>query len=74
MRLSGVSPGGPAEKAGLMAGDLIVDFGGKPVKNIYDYTDVLGSFKPGDAVSVVVLRGANKERITLQVTLSRRGG
>jgi hypothetical protein len=74
MRLSGVSPGGPAEKAGLKGSDLIVEFGGKPIKNIYDYTDALGTYKPGDVVSVVLLRGPNKERITLSVTLSRRGG
>ena len=74
MRLSGVSPGGPAEKAGLMAGDLIVEFAGKPVKNIYDYTDAIGAQKPGDAITVVVLRGAKKERLSIIVTLSRRGG
>ena len=74
MRLSGVSPGGPAEKAGLKAGDVIVEFAGKPVKNIYDYTDALGTCKPGDVVTVVVVRGANKERLSLSVTLTKRGG
>ncbi len=74
MRISGVSPGGPAEKAGLKGGDLIVEFGGKPVKNIYDYTDAIGTFKPGDSITVVVLRGAARERVTLSVTLGRRGG
>ena len=74
MRLSGVSPGGPAEKAGLKAGDVIVEFAGKPVKNIYDYTDALGSCKPGDVVTVIVVRGANTERLSLSVTLTKRGG
>lgn len=74
MRLSGVSPGGPAEKAGLKAGDVIVEFAGKAVKNIYDYTDALGTCKPGDVVTVVVVRGANKERLSLSVTLAKRGG
>ncbi len=74
MRISGVSPGGPAEKAGLKGGDLIIEFGGRPVKNIYDYTDAIGAFKPGDEVTVVLLRGPNRERITLKVTLSTRGG
>lgn len=72
LKLSGVSPGGPAEKAGFKAGDIVVDFGGKPVKDIYDYTDALNSFKPGDEVKVVVLRGG--QRLTLTVTLGRRGG
>ena len=74
MRLSGVSPGGPAEKAGLKNGDLIVEFGGKAIKNIYDYTDAMATFKPGDVISVVLLRGPNKERVTQSVTLGRRGG
>lgn len=74
MKISGVSPGGPAEKAGLKGGDLIIEFGGKPVKNIYDYTDAIGAFKPGDEVTVVLLRGPQKERISLKVMLGRRGG
>jgi hypothetical protein len=74
MKLSGVSAGGPAEKAGIKGGDLIVEFGGKPVKNIYDYTDAIGAFKPGDEVTVIVLRGPAKERLAIKVTLGRRGG
>jgi hypothetical protein len=74
MRISGVSPGGPAEKAGLKGGDLIIEFGGKAVKNIYDYTDAIGAYKPGDEITVVLLRGPNRERISLKVTLGRRGG
>ncbi|MCC7195762.1 MAG: M28 family peptidase [Gemmatimonadaceae bacterium] len=73
MRISGVSPGGPAEKAGLKGGDLIVEFGGKPIKDIYDYTDAIGAFKPGDEVTVVVLRGPNRDRVVLKVTLTTRG-
>lgn len=74
MKLSGVSPGGPAEKAGLKGGDVIIEFGGKPVKDIYDYTDAIGAVKPGDVVTVVVLRGPNRERLSISVTLGRRGG
>lgn len=74
MKLSGVSAGGPAEKAGFRAGDLIIEFGGRPVKNIYDYTNAIGAFKPGDEVTVIVLRGAAKERLSIKVTLGRRGG
>lgn len=74
MRISGVSPGGPAEKAGLKGGDLIVEFGGHTVKNIYDYTDAISAYKPGDDVTVVLLRGSSRERVTLTVTLGRRGG
>lgn len=74
MLLSGVSAGGPAEKAGIKGGDLIVEFGGKKIKDIYDYTDAIGAYKPGDVVPVVVIRGPSKERLTISVSLGRRGG
>jgi hypothetical protein len=71
VRLTGVRAESPADKAGLKAGDIIVEFAGKPVKDLYGYTDALYAQKPGDVVDVVVLRGT--ERITLKVTLGRRG-
>lgn len=72
MRITGVRAESPAEKGGLRAGDVIVEFGGKPVKDIYEYTDALNSFKPGDVVAVIVVREG--QRVTLQITLGRRGG
>jgi len=71
MRLSGVSAGSPAEIGGLKTGDLIVVFDGKPVKDLYEYSDALYSHKPGDEVDIVVLRDG--QRITLHVKLGRRG-
>jgi hypothetical protein len=71
LRLTGVRPGSPADKGGLMAGDLIVEFAGKPVKDLYSYTDALYAQKPGDTVKVVVVRGG--QRMTLTVTLGARG-
>lgn len=72
VRLSGVVPGSVAEKAGLKAGDIIVEFDGKPVKDLYEFSEVLYSKQPGDTVSVVYARGA--ERTTVNVVLARRGG
>lgn len=71
LRLSGVSAGSPAEVAGLKAGDIIVVFDGKPVKDLYEYSDALYSHKPGDEVDIVVLRGG--QRVTVHVKLGRRG-
>jgi S1-C subfamily serine protease len=56
MKISGIRPGGPAEKAGLKSGDTIVKMAGKKVLNIYDYMGVLGELKAGDEVEVEVLR------------------
>jgi aminopeptidase YwaD len=72
MRLTGVTPGSPADKAGLKAGDVIVEFGGKAVKDIYEYTDALRSHQPGDVVEIVAVRDG--ERMTFTATLTRRGG
>jgi hypothetical protein len=70
LKLTGVRAGSPAEIGGLKAGDVIVEFGGKPVKDLYEYSDALYSHKPGDVVAIVVLRGG--QRVTLQVTLGKR--
>ncbi len=65
VKLSSVRAGGPADKAGLMSGDIIVEFGGKKIMDIYDYTYALDAVKIGSEVRVVVLRGS--ERVTLTV-------
>lgn len=71
VRLTGVRAESPADKAGMRAGDIIVEFAGKPVKDLYAYTDALYAQKPGDIVDIVVLRGT--ERVTVKVTLGKRG-
>ena len=56
MKISVVRPGGPAEKAGLKSGDIIVRMGDRKIVNIYDYMEMLGKLKGGDRVEIVVLR------------------
>ncbi|HLQ79318.1 MAG TPA: M28 family peptidase, partial [Terriglobia bacterium] len=59
----------PAQKAGLKAGDTLVEFGGKSILNLNDFTYALGSKKPGDVVAVVVQRNGQplKVNVTLEV-------
>jgi hypothetical protein len=71
LRLSGVRAGSPADLGGLRAGDVIVVFGGREVKDLYSYTDALYANKPGDKVDVVFLRNGTRQATT--VTLGRRG-
>jgi S1-C subfamily serine protease len=71
LRLSGVRGGSPADVAGLRAGDVIVELGGKTVKDLYSYSDALYSHKPGEQVVIVFLRGAARQSTT--VTLGKRG-
>jgi hypothetical protein len=63
VRVTGVRPASPAEKAGLQTGDVILRLGGREVKTIDDFTFVLRSQRPGDRVEVVVRRGDREERM-----------
>ena len=70
VKLSGVVGGGPAEKAGLKGGDVIIEFGTKKIENIYDLTYALDAAKVGAQVDVVVIR--DEKRVKLKVTLEAR--
>ncbi len=70
VRITGVREESPAEKAGLQGGDVIVEFGGKEITDLYAYTYALREHKPGDEVVVVVLRG--DERLSLRAVLGSR--
>ena len=65
VKLSGVSPIGPAAKAGVKAGDVIVGLAGKEVLNIYDYTAVMGELKVGQPTLLKVQRGGETLEIKL---------
>ena len=56
VKFSDVKPGSPAAKAGLKGGDILVQFGDKPIGNLYDFTDALRRSKVGDVVEVTVMR------------------
>jgi membrane-associated protease RseP (regulator of RpoE activity) len=70
VKFSDVRDGSPAGKAGLKAGDVLIEFDGKKIDNLYDFTFALRAHKPGDKVNVTVLRGSDK--ITREVTLEAR--
>lgn len=53
---SDVHDGSPAAKAGFKAGDLLVEFDGKKIDTLYDFTYALRAHKAGDTVKVKVMR------------------
>ena len=63
-------PGSPAAQAGFKAGDVLVEFDGKPIGNLYDFTYALRAKKPGDEVAVRVLRGGKP--VKAKVKLAQR--
>lgn len=62
--------GGPAEKGGLLVGDILVAVSGQPVSDPDDLFSVLSSDMAGKAISVEILRGGRPE--TIQVTVGER--
>lgn len=67
LRLSGVSPGGPAEKAGLREGDILIKMGPKTINNIYDYTYALGEFRPKEKVELEFLRDGISNKVMVEL-------
>jgi hypothetical protein len=65
MKIGSTRPGGPAEKAGLKSGDIIVMLAGKRVLNIYDYMGILGELKAGKEVDVEVNRNGSVTKSTV---------
>jgi len=70
VKFSDVRPGSPAAKAGLQAGDILVQFGDKPIHNLYDFTDALRRSKVGDVVDVKVMRDGKS--VAASVKLEQR--
>ena len=56
LRVDGVSPDRPGDRAGLLAGDVIKKMDKYEIDDIYAYMNALGKFRKGDSVVVVVER------------------
>ncbi len=70
VRFSDVHDDSPAGKAGLRPGDILIEFDGKEIANLYDFTYALRAHKPGQEVLVKVLRGS--QTIEAKVLLTER--
>jgi serine protease Do len=64
--VSTVEPGGPAEKAGLKTGDVILAYNGKPVTDADELPRVVAATKPGTSATMDVWRDGKRQ--SLQVT------
>jgi serine protease Do len=70
--VSDVTSGGPAEKAGIRSGDVIVGFNGKAIGDEHELPQAVASTKPGKTVDVRLLRGGKET--TVAVTIAEMGG
>ena len=64
--VDGVTDGRPAQKAGIVTGDVIIQIGDYVIKDMQTYMDALGKFEKGQQVPVKIRR--NKQDKVLTVT------
>jgi serine protease Do len=62
-----VVPGGPADKAGLKPGDVVLQFNGRPVTDSRHLQLAVAETKPGTSVPIEVLRDGNKQTLDVKV-------
>lgn len=68
--IAGVVRGGPADKAGMRPGDILLKVEGKPVGNTSDMLNLIAQLQPGGKARMTVMR-KNRESV-LDVTVGRR--
>jgi hypothetical protein len=68
VRVDGVSEGRPAIKAGLKAGDVIIQLGDNKVNGMQSYMEALGKFAEGDKTTVKFLRNGEEKTAPLEFT------
>jgi hypothetical protein len=63
MRITGVRAGGPADKAGLQNGDIIIGVDGQSLKDIYEYMEVLNTLEIGQQTTVTISRSSTERTV-----------
>ena len=67
----GITPGGPAEKAGLKAGDVIIEFAGTEIENSDQLIVVIRSKNVGDKVKLKYVRNNLTKEVTVTLAASK---
>ena len=65
--ISGVERGGPADRAGVRASDVILKFNGKPVTSSADLPRIVAATKPGSEVGVLLWRKGSTLKVSIIV-------
>ena len=60
-----VTSGGPADKAGLRAGDIVTALGTAPIKGTNDLVATIAGHRPGERVTATVRRGSQTIKVTV---------
>ena len=65
--VSSVTEGGPAARSGMKAGDVIVEFNGRPIKDSAELVGMVVRTAPGTSVPVAVMRDKKRTTLTVKV-------
>ena len=65
--VSQVVPNSPAEKAGVLPGDVIVEMNGEPVVGSSDLRNKVGVLRVGDSVDIIAVRDGKEQKIEMKV-------
>ena len=68
--IAGVLKGGPADKAGVKPGDILISVAGKPVSDTVSMLNLVAQLSPGETVKVTVLRKSREA--VFDLTVGRR--
>lgn len=66
LHVDGVTENRPAQKAGIMEGDVITKIGATTIKDVYNYMDSLAKINPGDEVEVVFIRNGESKTVKIK--------
>jgi S1-C subfamily serine protease len=67
VKIGSVIEGSAGEKAGLQAGDIIMEMDGTKLTGLRQYSDLLKKYQPGDVVKLVVDRNGETKEIELEL-------
>jgi len=67
LEIEAVTPDGPAEKAGLKEGDILIEAGGERIRNRIRFGRIVGGDDPGDTIKLKIKRGDEELEIDLTV-------
>jgi len=70
-RLTNVTAGGPAEQAGLEAGDLVLEINGRSINGSTELVVAIRSYAPGERIELKIQKSNGAQR-TVSATLSRQ--
>jgi serine protease Do len=68
----GVDPGGPADRAGVRVGDVIVQMAGSEVRTVEDLLGALRKTEPGQPVPVTVIRDGQRQQLEVTIVARER--